>query len=102
MNKKKLIALCRQESIKINVKDTKKQLIKYLSKKLEDETVIDLDFETDSVINNTVLKTVDTDTKNITSSHILEKNTKKIKSKKQKILKDIIDFKFKKNQTYHI
>ena len=91
LNKKKLIALCKQESIKINVKDTKKQLIKYLSKKLENETVIDLNFQTDPVINNIVLKKVDTEYKNIISCQSFTKNTKR-----QKILKNIIAFKFKK------
>lgn len=105
LNKKKLIALCRQESIQINVKDTKKQLIKYLSKKLEDKTVIDLNFETDTVISNTVNNTVDTENKNLISCQLLTtntKNTKNTKSKRQKLLKDIIAFKFKKNQKYHI
>ena len=99
LNKKKLIALCRQESIQINVKDTKKQLIKYLSKKLEDKTVIDLNFETDTVISNTVNNTVDTENKNLISCQLLTtntKNTKNTKSKRQKLLKDIIAFKFKK------
>ena len=40
--------------------------------------------------------TVDTENKNLISCQLVTTNTKNIKSKRQKILKDIIAFKFKK------